>query len=382
MSYPQNKQEESISQARNTQGNPVQCRSSNRFRLIVLITLVLALGFSSCSTTSSPDTADGSSAKDNGAEQEDSAKNKAEAEIATATPEATPTPEPTATPEPTPTPEYDADTLKAMEAIDILMQIDGASMSEEQLGCSTKNLDPEILKILAASGKDISGDDLDIDQLVDISTESFKCAPEFAQKLLLTGEAQGIFSAEASRCLGEKMSTGTEESREVIRVLMDVGAATKLPPASIKSVAEVYNECVPLPEVEKRLIGPIQDEVGPNAFDKKCVSEAFAQDGMTLKFWTVLIEHGGDIPDEKMYEVAGDVFECLKFSSIFASAFEQQGAEISQETLACIDTETASIDRGKYFSNPGANPELEVDIQTAVFTCLSPEELAALAGSN
>lgn len=348
-------------------------------------TLLAALVFvvAGCSTSTTVNQSDDSSA--------DAAAATAEpAATATPAPEPTPEPEPTAEPDPTATPEPepteapeaaagDTDAGSDLDtAADRLVEQFDQELTGDEMACLFSALGDDAELAAAAMGDRF--DDLPIEQRADLTTVMFECAPETTAASFseaLSGGAGTDLPPEISECLVDSMTTAPDK-RDIIIGFVALGDEQPVPEPSQAPLIETMVTCFPGSAlIEAGASDMVADPVFEEAMDLECLGDRL--DGETMRpIWTALVENPGadfeELEPESIEPMMNGMFSCMSFGRVIAAEAAADGVELSEETVACIDTDLAELDFFQAMNDPAA----QQDIGLAVLGCLSPEEAAQL----
>ena len=358
--------------------------------LALLLTLLVGASACTASTTTTTDTADSADSADasEATSVDESESDEDEpAEAPTAAPTATP--EPTATPAPTATPEPAADETsdEDMQATAMLEQSAlGAELSPSEIACVVKGLAAEpALLANAISGVDF--EDLSLDDKIDTSLIALDCAPEAAAAQFTNeftdsfAETQPEQSAELGECLMGQLSKDNPDRRNVLLGFASLDEELPIPVDAQGALVDSISTCVPGPVFADMMIAEFADDPAmANAIDTECIRGAFPDETMR-QFWGAMVTSGGSMDDvdlEATSPLMNSLFACMSMGQVMADQAALSGTVLSDESITCIDTELAGGDLAAMMA--GDDAEGEARITAIVIGCLSPEELAGLAG--
>lgn len=362
----------------------------------LLLVFVLAASACSASTTTATSTTDATSQSDTASSTDDDDADESDADESdtdagdaadAAEPTAVPTPEPTATAEPTPGPADDVSDEESSEATAMLERSSlGDDLSPSEIACVVKGLagQPDLLAN-AISGTDF--DELPLDDQVDTALIAMDCAPEAAASQFTDGftnrmtQAQPEMSDELGECLVGQLSADNPARREVMIGFASLGEDLPVPAEAEEALVDSISLCVPGPVFAEWLIAEFADDPQmANAIDTECIRSAFP-DETIRQFWGAMVSQGGSMDDvdaEATAPLMNALFSCLSMGQIMADQAAQDGIDLSDETITCIDTEMADEDLAAMMS--GNDPAGEARVTSILIGCLSPEELAGLGG--
>lgn len=298
----------------------------------------------------------------------------------TAVPEPTEAPEPTAAPEATAAPETDEAT-RMLERSSL-----GDDLSPSEIACVVKGLaDQPDLFANAVSGTDF--DQLPIDDQVDTALIALDCAPDAAAAQFTDGftnsvaSAQPAMGAELGLCLVGQLDADNPNRREVLMGFASLGEDVPVPAEAEEALVDSITTCIPGPVFAELMISEFADDPQmASALDTECIRGAFPDETMRL-FWGAMINDGGsmdDVDPEATGPLMSAMFSCLSMGQIMADQAALGGTVLSEETIACIDTELTGETIAAMMT--GSDAEGEAQVTAIVLGCLSPEELAGLGG--
>lgn len=346
--------------------------------------LVLVLGASACTastTTSTASTTDAASAS-----AADDATGADDGDVTDAA-DPTPVPTPTAAAEPTPETAASMSSDEDNQAAAMLERSSlGDDLSPSEIACVVKGLagQPDLLAN-AISGTEF--EDLALDDKVDTALIAMDCAPDAAASQFTEGftdrmtEDQPEMGEELGECLVGQLSSENPDRREVLLGFATLGDDLPVPAEAEDALVESISLCVPGPVFAEWVIAEFADDPQmASAIDAECIRTAFPEETIR-QFWGAMVTGGGsmdDVDPEATGPLMNALFSCMSMGRIMADQAAQDGIELSEETIACIDTEMADEDLAAMMA--GNDAAGEARITAILIGCLSPEELAGLGG--
>lgn len=324
---------------------------------VVLVIVVLALGATSCSSSTAGIEAAGDDS--DAAAAVDEAPATAEP-TATTAPTATAEPEPTEVPEPTPEPtEVPEPTAEPAET------------ESESVACLERLAagDGELLVALADSDTD-SLSALDDEQLDKLATFSVDCG--IVEESL--GTTDDVTVALAVPCLNELLVS--EGGGRLFVALAALGEQVPVPEALRPLFVDSMDDCLGASVMADAIVGEAElDPAMVGVFDRDCLEREFEETGSIRAIWEQVAEDPQVDANNAGAEAAvGPTVRCASMGAIIAAAAAEEGVDLGPETIACIDEKAQSIDM--------TDAAAEDDFGVAMLSCMSEDELGEFVGSG
>lgn len=296
-------------------------------------------------------------------------------------PTATPAPEPTAAPEPTEVPEATAVPVPETGSTDL-------NEAAERLAGEFDNelTGAEMACVFAALGDDeaLAGsvlgsdfEDLPVDQQADLTIVMFECAPQATaasfSAALADDDGNGL-PPEVGECLVTSMTTSPER-RDIIIGFVALGDESAVPAPSQAPLVDTMVTCFPGAALLEA--GAIDDPVFAQAVDMDCLATAL--DGEAMRpVWTALVTNPqadfDELDQASIEPMMNGMFSCMSFGRVIAAEAADDGVDLSDDTVACIDTELADLNFVEAMNDQAAQQQIGI----AVLGCLTPEEAAQM----
>lgn len=303
-------------------------------------------------------------------------------------PTATPKPEPTATPkpEPTATPEPKTESGTDTSTENQFFTNTTEELDDEAVACVVKKIahDEELIRAVLNSGEAETIDDLDPEIQTELAYAVIECDPAGVEAGIVSAMGASGFmedsgfelDSESVKCIATEISHGTKESRLAIQGLMLASDDEDLTEDTRPAVATVMATCLSPDFLAEQIVVGFE-EIAPGAISTSCVKDSLGDISHRQKLWIAILS-----PDtDEIPEVFTSIFNCVQLGDFVGAAFASEGVELSSETKTCINNETADIDKAGFFSETDEDPETSTAIETAIFGCLTPEELQQVIDS-
>jgi hypothetical protein len=250
-------------------------------------------------------------------------------------------------------------------------------------------------EVLLAGVLDASGfSDLPVDQQVTVVGLALDCADPGALSAYMletfNQDAAFVVPASVGDCLEAKM-TG-ENRNEVLLGFIAMGQLADgegdgVPASARGPLIDTLTECFPGDVfADAVMVSAAEDPTLADAFDADCLSTAFDDPSVTAPLWTSVVDNP-DLGFEEMdtttqAAIVGPIAECISFGAAIAASAEADGVTLSDDSIACIDSELADADfLGQILASDGDTGQLdEESIGLAILGCLTSAELESMLG--
>lgn len=338
--------------------------------LVPLLTILLALLVASCGSSSVDVTALRDAVEDEESQPtpEPTATSVPTATVAptaTAVPTATSTPEATATPEPTSTTAPVVDSVFADEFASCVIE--------------SNALDGDTVLLLAefeeGTASAIAGAATP-EQTDQIAKAAAQCgfADEFAFNIDLPVDV----AADVATCVGDRLDA--EGGGALFFGISSFVASEQIPEAAKAGFIDGMTTCVDADAFGDVIFEElIADPQLGSMMDIDCMADLLQTSDFVPEMWRQAADDpAGFSFEEYGYQFgAGPALRCVSMGGMIALAAAEEGVEIGDETIACIDAELEASN----FAERLANGEVtEEGASVVMLECMSAEELEAFVG--
>ena len=245
----------------------------------------------------------------------------------------------------------------------------GDDLSTDEISCVTSSVD----------GLDSDFNALSLDEQVVAFEALIDCAPEAARGAFVGGilnaddadDLLGAAGPEVGECLFDAIAVEDADQTNRIAAMVYIGEDLPAPPEAVQPGAEMMAQCFDFGSILNQLF--LGDPEFADAIDPTCVETTFDEETTTELFAVLLADpdaFDSDTPPESFLQI----FDCFQFGELFAAELAP-AAILSEEEITCINEAFRGPEVIQSFSDGG---DLPAEALSGLFTCLEPENLAAL----
>ncbi len=249
--------------------------------------------------------------------------------------------------------------------------------------------DPDLLALIIAAGADPELSDLaESDQVAAIDLGLSCLTSEEISASIQAGfdadVASQALAGQAADCVGERVGDKADPDRsQLLLGLVAIGEDRQPTPAQGDLLVDLMVECIdPGFMVDATLASVVDDPLIDAALDRACLDTAIGNDAYLEQFWGLFVANTNaefeQLPPDQQALIVGPFFECVSFGTVIAASAAEDGVDLSEGTITCIDDAIDPAELVDAFLVGGAFDESE--FVSAILPCLSLEELGDLGG--
>jgi len=327
---------------------------------VLVVVLFLLIGAGSCSSSSATVEAASGSDETSGASETEP--------VAVPTAEPSSTPPPTAAPEPTESPEPTAE-LEPDEPVadDAETEVAPAEADDELSAAFVECLarsaagDADLLEALIRDPAESYGE-IDDAQLDTLAANAVEC--RFLEEALGPDDSLP--------CLNEQLTS--DNGGRLLVALSSVAQERPVPEPLRPLFVDAMDGCHGAEAMADLILAEAEsDPAMASAFDRDCLVSEFEQSGSMRTIWEQVAVDPTQM-EGAAFDVGAEIaisatINCGSMGSVMAAAAAEEGLELSEESIACIDESAEGLD---------LTDATEEDFGIAMLACLSQDELGAL----
>jgi len=253
-------------------------------------------------------------------------------------------------------------------------------LTDEEAACTLGAIadNPDLISLVA---QNVDIDDLPVTDQVEFAIVVFDCAPDTVAAEFAEGfesGADGIDSTpEVTSCLINSMSSESSERRNVLAGFLYLGEEEPVPTEFQPAIVDTMTTCLSGDFFADAMAAEALDDPAlAAAVDFDCLKGSLNGEAMR-PMWQAMVEDPSSdfdsLAPDAVAPMLNGIFGCMSFAKVLEA---EAGVEFSEESATCIDDSLADLDLAQMMTTGEGGEE----ITTAMFTCLTPEELLSLGG--